>query len=40
VVAALRRSLLERGMEAAQLSPKPYWRHGVANAAHGEPERD
>ncbi len=40
VVAALRRTLLDRGLEATQLSSKPYWRLGVANAAHGEPERD
>lgn len=40
VVAALRALLLERGLEAEQVSSKPYWRTGVANAAHGEPERD
>ena len=40
VVAALRRQLVDRGLPADQLSPKPYWRHGVANAAHGEPDRD
>ncbi|HEX3796024.1 MAG TPA: siderophore-interacting protein [Acidimicrobiales bacterium] len=39
VVAALRRALLERGLTAEQISSKPYWRAGVANAAHGEPER-
>jgi NADPH-dependent ferric siderophore reductase len=39
VVAAMRRALLERGMAAEQLSAKPYWRAGRANAAHGEPER-
>ena len=39
VVAAMRRALLERGMAAEQISAKPYWRAGRANAAHGEPER-
>ena len=40
VVAALRTLLLQRGLEAEQVSSKPYWRAGVANAAHGEPERE
>jgi NADPH-dependent ferric siderophore reductase len=39
VVADMRRTLLERGLTTAQISAKPYWRAGVANAAHGEPER-
>jgi len=39
VVAAMRRVLLARGMDADQISAKPYWRVGRANAAHGEPER-
>ena len=39
LVADMRRTLLERGLAAAQISAKPYWRAGVANAAHGEPER-
>jgi NADPH-dependent ferric siderophore reductase len=39
-VAAMRQALAGRGLEADQLSPKAYWRLGVANAAHGEPERD
>lgn len=38
-VAALRQALTARGLAAEQLSPKPYWRRGVANAAHGEPPR-
>jgi NADPH-dependent ferric siderophore reductase len=37
VVAALRRALLDRGVPAGCISSKPYWRLGVANAAHGEP---
>ncbi len=40
VVARLRGHLADRGMAREQLSPKPYWRAGVANAAHGEPDRD
>jgi NADPH-dependent ferric siderophore reductase len=39
VVAQMRAALLERGMTAEQISAKPYWRAGRANAAHGEPER-
>ena len=39
-VAAMRKVLLGRGLTAGQLSPKPYWRKGKANAAHGEPGRD
>jgi NADPH-dependent ferric siderophore reductase len=39
VVAEMRKTLLERGLAAEQLSAKPYWRAGRANAAHGEPER-
>jgi NADPH-dependent ferric siderophore reductase len=40
VVARLRRQLADRGLARDQLAPKPYWRAGVANAAHGEPDRD
>jgi NADPH-dependent ferric siderophore reductase len=39
VVAEMRRTLLERGLTPEQISAKPYWRVGRANAAHGEPER-
>jgi NADPH-dependent ferric siderophore reductase len=39
VVAAMRAALLARGMTPDQISAKPYWRAGRANAAHGEPER-
>jgi len=39
VVNALRAALLGRGLRPAQLSAKPYWRLGAANAAHGEPDR-
>jgi NADPH-dependent ferric siderophore reductase len=39
VVAEMRAALLARGMTAEQISAKPYWRAGRANAAHGEPER-
>jgi NADPH-dependent ferric siderophore reductase len=39
VVADMRATLLRRGLTSEQISAKPYWRAGVANAAHGEPER-
>ncbi len=39
-VAAIRSLLLERGLAPEQVDHKAYWRRGVANAAHGEPERD
>jgi NADPH-dependent ferric siderophore reductase len=40
VVAAMRDALVARGLDAAAIATKPYWRAGVANAAHGEPERE
>jgi NADPH-dependent ferric siderophore reductase len=40
VVAAMRAALLGRGLTPDQISAKPYWRAGRANAAHGEPERE
>jgi len=40
VVGALREALIERGLDAASISAKPYWRLGRRNGAHGEPERD
>jgi len=40
VVSALRSVLLDKGMAAEAISPKPYWRLGVANQDHGEPQRD
>jgi len=39
VVNAMRAALLERGLAPGQISAKPYWRVGRANAPHGEPER-
>jgi NADPH-dependent ferric siderophore reductase len=39
VVNEMRRTLLERGLTSEQISAKPYWRVGRANAAYGEPER-
>lgn len=39
-VAAARRVLIDKGLGAERISAKPYWRRGVANAAHGEPGRD
>jgi NADPH-dependent ferric siderophore reductase len=40
VVSALRAVLLDKGMEAEDISPKPYWRRGLANHDHGEPPRE
>jgi len=40
VVAALRSALADRGLPREAMSPKAYWRRGVANAGHGEPMRD
>ncbi len=40
VVATVRDALLAQGLDAARMSPKSYWRRGVANAAHGEPPKD
>jgi NADPH-dependent ferric siderophore reductase len=40
MVNGLRAVLAGRGLRPDQLSVKPYWRLGVANAAHGEPARD
>ena len=40
VVATVRDALLAQGLDAEQLSPKSYWRRGIANAAHGEPPKD
>jgi NADPH-dependent ferric siderophore reductase len=40
VVAGMRTTLSERDLAPEQISAKPYWRSGVANAAHGEPDRD
>jgi NADPH-dependent ferric siderophore reductase len=39
VVADMRATLIGRGFAPEQISAKPYWRAGVANAAHGEPDR-
>ena len=39
VVAAVRKTLLERGLSAEAVTAKSYWRLGVANLAHGEPKK-
>lgn len=39
VVAALRTALTERGFDEDAINAKPYWRLGVANQAHGEPDK-
>lgn len=38
-VAAARAALVERGVDPSELDHKAYWRRGLPNAAHGEPER-
>lgn len=39
VIRALQSALADRGLEAAQISHKAYWRSGRANADHGEPDK-
>ncbi len=39
VVRALQVALLDRGLGPDDVSHKAYWRHGRANADHGEPEK-
>ncbi|MDA8311795.1 MAG: siderophore-interacting protein [Actinomycetota bacterium] len=38
-VAACRSLLIERGIRPDDIDHKAYWRRGVANAPHGEPQR-
>jgi NADPH-dependent ferric siderophore reductase len=38
-VSACRTLLIERGIPSEAIAHKAYWRRGVANAAHGEPQR-
>ena len=40
LVNTVRRLLLDAGMAAEDMAPKPYWRLGSANADHGEPPRE
>jgi NADPH-dependent ferric siderophore reductase len=40
IVTRLRGMLHDRGLAREQVSPKPYWRRGRDNMAHGEPFRD
>ncbi len=39
VVRALQDALLDRGLKPEQISHKPYWRAGLSNAEHGEPDK-
>ena len=39
VVAAIKSALRERGIADSAIQAKPYWRLGVANQAHGEPDK-
>ena len=40
VVATVRAALVERGIAREAMDTKAYWRLGVANLAHGEPQKD
>ncbi len=40
VVGEIRTALVTRGFTADEVSAKPYWRAGRANADHGEPDSD
>jgi NADPH-dependent ferric siderophore reductase len=37
VVPALQQAFVAKGVTVEHISPKPYWRKGMANADHGEP---
>lgn len=39
VIRALLVAVQDRGIDPAQISHKPYWRHGLSNAEHGEPDK-
>jgi NADPH-dependent ferric siderophore reductase len=39
VVRALLVAVADRGIAAEQISHKPYWRSGLSNAEHGEPDK-
>jgi len=39
LVASLQATLQAKGLTAEQISAKGYWRRGLANGFHGEPER-
>lgn len=39
VVNALKAALIDRGVATSVIDAKPYWRSGVANLPHGEPDK-
>lgn len=39
VMRALLSAVLDRGLAPEQISHKPYWRYGLSNAEHGEPDK-
>jgi NADPH-dependent ferric siderophore reductase len=39
VMRALLSAVTDRGVPAEQISHKPYWRSGLSNAEHGEPDK-
>jgi NADPH-dependent ferric siderophore reductase len=40
VVRGVQRALTDRGLQPEQISAKAYWRRGLPNAEHGEPDRE
>jgi NADPH-dependent ferric siderophore reductase len=40
VVRGVQRALTDRGVQPEQISAKAYWRRGLPNAEHGEPDRE
>lgn len=39
VMRAMLTAMLDRGLAPEQISHKPYWRYGLSNAEHGEPDK-
>jgi NADPH-dependent ferric siderophore reductase len=39
VLRAIQSAVLDRGVAPEQISHKPYWRYGLSNAEHGEPDK-
>ena len=39
VMRAMLSAVLDRGLAPEQISHKPYWRYGLSNAEHGEPDK-
>ena len=39
VMRAMQIAVVDRGLAPEQISHKPYWRYGLSNAEHGEPDK-